>query len=110
MLTSAALSLSPHRLVVVVGRPDDPRVQAQTAMLARAQAALTERDVIVQSLSPEAARRDRVDLGVASTTAFEVLLIGKDGGVKLRRRGPVDPAELSSLIDTMPMRQQEMKR
>jgi hypothetical protein len=40
--------------------------------------------------------------------AFTVLLIGKDGGVKLRREGQVELAEIFSLIDTMPMRQREM--
>lgn len=110
MMTSAALSLSTRRLVVVVGHPDDPRVRTEMTMLANAQAALAERDVTVQALSPEAARRDRPELGVAPATAFEVLLVGKDGGVKLRRGKPVDPDEISGLIDTMPMRRQEMEQ
>jgi hypothetical protein len=40
---------------------------------------------------------------------FTVLLIGKDGGVKLRREGGVELGEIFSLIDTMPMRQREMR-
>ena len=40
---------------------------------------------------------------------FTVLLIGKDGGVKLRREGGVELNEIFSLIDTMPMRQREMR-
>jgi hypothetical protein len=40
---------------------------------------------------------------------FTVLLIGKDGGVKLRREGGVELDEIFSLIDTMPMRQREMR-
>ena len=40
---------------------------------------------------------------------FIVLLIGKDGGVKLRREGEVKLGEIFSLIDTMPMRQREMR-
>jgi len=46
-----------------------------------------------------------------STTpgAFTVLLIGKDGGVKLRREGGVELADIFALIDTMPMRQREMR-
>jgi hypothetical protein len=42
--------------------------------------------------------------------AFTVLLIGKDGGVKLRREGGVELAEIFALIDTMPMRQREMRK
>ncbi|WP_345248029.1 DUF4174 domain-containing protein [Nibrella saemangeumensis] len=37
-------------------------------------------------------------------------LIGKDGTVKHRFAQPIDPKELFSLIDTMPMRKQEMKK
>ena len=40
---------------------------------------------------------------------FTVLLIGKDGGIKLRREGGVELDEIFSRIDTMPMRQQEMR-
>jgi hypothetical protein len=40
---------------------------------------------------------------------FLVLLIGKDGGEKLRRGGEVDLADIFSLIDSMPMRQREMR-
>ena len=40
---------------------------------------------------------------------FTVLLIGKDGGVKLRREGGVKLGEIFSLIDSMPMRQREMR-
>jgi hypothetical protein len=40
---------------------------------------------------------------------FTTLLIGKDGGVKLRSQGPVELEEIFSLIDAMPMRQREMR-
>lgn len=41
--------------------------------------------------------------------AFTLLLIGKDGGVKLRREGQVELSEIFALMDTMPMRQREMR-
>ena len=37
------------------------------------------------------------------------VLIGKDGSVKLRQSGNVDWDEIFALIDTMPMRQREMR-
>jgi hypothetical protein len=40
---------------------------------------------------------------------FTVVLIGKDGGEKLRRGTDVDIAEIFALIDSMPMRQREMR-
>ncbi len=41
---------------------------------------------------------------------FLVVLIGKDGGEKLRRGSEVDITEIFSLIDSMPMRQREMRK
>ena len=41
---------------------------------------------------------------------FEVILIGKDGGVKLRENSLVEQEKIFALIDTMPMRQAEMRR
>jgi hypothetical protein len=101
---------SPHRLVVIVGKPGDPRVAHQHAVMEQSAAALRERDVVLQDVTPETARRDRPELDVQSQTVFEVLLIGKDGGVKLRRDKLVSPSEVIALIDTMPMRQEEMRR
>lgn len=39
---------------------------------------------------------------------FAFVLIGKDGGEKLRKNGVVSSEDLFKLIDSMPMRQQEM--
>jgi hypothetical protein len=40
---------------------------------------------------------------------FTVVLVGKDGGEKLRQESPVDLEEILSLIDSMPMRQREIR-
>lgn len=37
-----------------------------------------------------------------------VILIGKDGGAKLRSEKPLSMAKLQETIDAMPMRQDEM--
>lgn len=50
----------------------------------------------------------RKEYGVADG-AFRLLLIGKDGGVKLDRTESVRLSELFALIDTMPMRRREMR-
>ena len=42
-----------------------------------------------------------------STSEFRLILIGKDGGIKLNSR-KISLEEIFSLIDTMPMRQEEM--
>ncbi len=50
--------------------------------------------------------RERYGIGPSD---FEVFLIGKDGGVKLRLDRAPEAAELFELIDSMPMRRQEMR-
>ena len=45
-----------------------------------------------------------------SKTDFEVILIGLDGGVKLRQNDILKTEKLYGLIDSMPMRQAEMRR
>ena len=105
-----ASAQSSPRLLIVVGLPNDPRVTEQHAALEHDGAALRERDVVVQDLTPEAARRDRRKLGIGRDATFEVLLVGKDGQVKLRRELPVAASEITALIDTMPMRRDEMRR
>lgn len=41
---------------------------------------------------------------------FEIILIGLDGGVKLRQQEILQTEKLFSLIDGMPMRKAEMRR
>lgn len=40
---------------------------------------------------------------------FTILLIGKDGGEKLRSHQPVTTTKLFNIIDAMPMRKEEMR-
>jgi hypothetical protein len=42
--------------------------------------------------------------------AFSLILFGKDGGIKLKRSDQVDLSEVFGLIDSMPMRQREMRQ
>lgn len=46
----------------------------------------------------------------AINSDFTVILIGKDGGEKLRENSPVNIKTLTKLIDSMPMRQSEMSQ
>ena len=41
---------------------------------------------------------------------FNVILVGKDGGVKLNRQDKIDLQNIFALIDAMPMRQEEMRQ
>lgn len=88
------------RPVVILGRPE--RVRDQIAAFQAASAALADREVVLLTDGPDAARlRDGSDL--------QVLLIGKDGGVKMSEAGMVDPDRIIGLIDAMPMRRRETR-
>ncbi len=107
-------------LLVFARSPDDPALLAQFHMLKDDAPGLTERDVLLLavpyntpsptplSLTPNAALNARHRFHIAPTD-FVVLLIGKDGGEKLRSTKPVPFAKLRDKIDSMPMRQQEIK-
>ena len=68
---------------------------------------LAERDILVLSdISALGKGKLRETLQI---DGFEIILIGKDGGVKFRSKTPISVEELFSLIDAMPMRRQEMR-
>jgi len=98
----------------------DASFQAQKQGLVSGAGGVIERDLVVleiieqgqsrvgnQILSGKSVQDIRKRLGV-HTGPFQVLLIGKDGGVKLRSSEPVSMKDLFGLIDSMPMRRQEM--
>ncbi len=94
-------------VVVFADSPADPRYVQQLQNIENDVDALRERDVVVLvdtdpgTLSPlREALRPR---------GFMLVLIGKDGGVKLRKPAPWTVRELSRSIDKMPMRQQEIR-
>ena len=41
---------------------------------------------------------------------FAVILVGKDGGIKLNRQGQTKLEDIFALIDAMPMRREEMRQ
>ena len=94
-------------LVVFADSTADPRFREQMELLAARPADLIERDVVII-----------VDTDRANTSdirrklrprGFQITLIGKDGGVKLRKPFPWDVRELSRQIGKMPLRQQEIR-
>src|SRR6056297_482173 len=60
-----------------------------------------------QIISDASAREIRQRLSPASS--YSIYLIGKDGGVKLKREQVLEIEELFSVTDRMPMRQREMR-
>ncbi len=103
--------------VLVVSAPSggDSGLRAQGAILSADSAGQADRDLLVIRLVG-----DQGPAGVEASTLrerlslppdrFEVVLIGKDGTIVLRRRQPIALGELFDRIDAMPMRRDEVRR
>ena len=109
-----------HRMLVFTDQT--PGALDQRAVLADREPGLLDRDLLVIEVGAEqatlrtgestvlpGAEAFRTHFGLP-TERFEVVLVGKDGGVKERREVPMKPEELFSIIDAMPMRLDEMRR
>ena len=107
-------------LVLFSPSESDPLFQLQKQGLASSAQGVLDRELMIleimeqgqsrttnQLLSEKSVQAIRKRFEVQAGT-FQVLLIGKDGGVKLRSSEPVSMKDLFGLIDSMPMRQQEM--
>ncbi|RXK55345.1 DUF4174 domain-containing protein [Oleiharenicola lentus] len=95
-LATPARAAADHR-VLVIAAPSvkNDQYRDQAALLLPAWSGLIERDFVIETRF--------------GASTFTVTLIGKDGGEKLRRSTPLPPEELFALVDTMPMRREEMR-
>lgn len=94
-------------VVVFATSPADPRFAEQMELLADRVDELIIRDVVVIVDTDDETLSDlRRKLRPRD---FMMVLIGKDGGVKLRKPFPYDVRELTRSIDKMPLRQQEIR-
>lgn len=97
-----------HRPIIVFSNsPNDINFKRQVNMLRSNIGELEERDVVVLLDSDP-----KVESTLRKTLrprGFALILIGKDGQVKLRKPFPWDVRALSRTIDKMPMRRQEMQ-
>ena len=108
---AAEISLSDflwtHRpIIVLADSPDDPRFVKQMSLLKADLSELAERNAIILTdtdPSLKSALREQL-----RPRGFMLVLIGKDGGVKLRKPFPWNVREISRVIDKMPMRRQEV--
>lgn len=93
-------------VVVLSNSRDDPRVAKQIQALDSARPELRNRDIqVLREAGSDGPLRKK--LGVEKK-GFAVVLVGKDGTVKKVWRVPVDPKQIFTIIDAMPMRQNEM--
>jgi len=60
-------------------------------------------------MDPQTAASLRKHFDLTQQT-FALILLGKDGGIKLKRNDPVKLDDIFTLIDSMPMRKDEMRQ
>lgn len=108
--------LAPHRgrhriLVASAPAPGDATLERQRTVFRAMGKGAGERDVVLLEAvgSTPGARALRAAVGIGES-GFSVVLVGKDGGVKLRSTTVLGSDQLFPLIDAMPMRRKEMSR
>ena len=94
-------------IVVFADSPADPRYTEQLDLLNEELAALGERDVLILTdTDPKTLSPIRIQL---RPRGFSMVLVGKDGGVKLRKPRPLSVREISRSIDKFPDRRREVE-
>ena len=101
-------------LLIAAPNAEQADFKTQKALLAAHSKELADRDFLVLELFYDqlsAADRNYLmqRIGLKLPT-FCVALIDKDGGVKEKSKLPMQPADLISTVDKMPMRREEMRR
>lgn len=107
-------------IVVFAGDPVSDDFSTQVAALESSLPELSERKLLLLKVnghritdqydnSYNATLHEELRKLKNSGEGFEIVLIGLDGGVKLRKTEVVKQSKIFGLIDTMPMRRAEMK-
>lgn len=109
-------------LILLTQEEEHPQLQEQMGAIEANREAAKERKIAVMQMTirgPKPLFNSPVKtLRIAETfnntrskdTDFEAILVGLDGTVKLRRKRAIEIEELFDLIDSMPMRQEEVQR
>lgn len=110
---------SARPLLLFAPHERDPR--ERDALLRRARAEVLERGIVTYRVTASSVRAAGAGAGAAEATRLRerfgvspsdrtAVLVGKDGGEKLRARLPLSTGELFRVIDRMPMRRAELER
>ena len=111
MLVTLIAAESPRRVLLFYTNSGLEEQKAQSVILDAHRKDIVERDIKMQSFS-----YSRKNVGewrkwnIDTASAFPLLLIGRDGGEKLRSSDVVSAEKLFGMIDAMPMRKNEVER
>jgi hypothetical protein len=108
-------------LVVFSPNDQNPGLTRQRNIINGNRTQLVERDVVVVYVTGNAVSHDLGAPQALNASAlrqrykvsegqFRVMLIGKDGGIKIDQSTPLASTDLSAEIDRMPMRRDEARR
>ena len=108
-------------LLILVEDTDHPVYQDQISELNRDMAGVEDRRLIVYTIKPdEFATGLKISAWTSSDDLyadnkqlegeFEIILIGLDGGIKLRQAELLKNDKLFAFIDAMPMRRNELRK
>ena len=126
---SQTLSLDAYRwenrlILIVAENPEDGKMAEQLKLFENEQEALTDRKLLIfkiyaggctvyspgMKLIQNTENKDLYEEFGSNSTPFQILLIGLDGGMKMKTNRVTDPAVFFAEIDTMPMRRNELRK
>jgi hypothetical protein len=97
---------------ILIFAPDSSNVsfKNQNRIFQTENSACVERDIIVESYIFKGKGVHFFNKYQVSKSDFTLLLIGKDGFVKLRSKEVIAAKRIYALVDAMPMRKDEMRK
>lgn len=113
---------SSRRWIIIIAEDNNPKYQQQIQWIENEKQGAIERKIGIAQISkkettsrfnspehiPDFAKL--LENKISKDDDFEVILIGLDGTIKLNQNKPVSTDKLFGLIDSMPMRQREMRQ
>ena len=108
-------------LIFSASSPTNVGYRRQEQLLSKGKRGMKERDLIIYKLYDDhwldhQGEELSKDEAIAIRSAYDlpegkfmVVLVGKDGKVKMRKNDIISTREIFALIDSMPMRKQEIK-
>lgn len=104
-----------YRILLLMDPNGSPGCEEQLKSLRSHTKALQQRDILLFVFDGKALldqHRKKLPVGIREipSPSFEgVILIGKDGSVKLKKKFPVSPEFIFERVDAMPMRRAEIR-
>lgn len=97
---------------VLIFAPDstDRAFSVQNSIFQKELAGCVERDIVVENYLYKAGQASFFKKYQIQTHDFTLILIGKDGLVRLRSKEVLPASRIYGIVDAMPMRKEEMRR